>query len=152
MNKNLIETVMGAVVLGVAIVFVWIFYTTTQIQTVNGYRITALFTKVGGLQSGSDVRVNGINVGKVTDRRLSEDFDAVVTMTIDDAVRLPADTSAVVTGDGLLGGTYIRLLPGRSAEKLAPGGRLAKTEDFKTIEDQVGEIIFLATGGSNGRN
>ena len=31
--------------------------------------------------------------------------------------------------------------------KLAPGGKLARTEDYKSLEDQVGEVIFLATGG-----
>lgn len=152
MNKNMAETVLGGVVLIVAGAFLWIFYQTTQIQTVNGYEIKALFTKVGGLQPGSDVRVNGINVGSVVERRLNDDYDAVVVMTIESDIKLPDDTSAIVTGDGLLGGKYVRLKPGRSTTFLTNGGQLKTTEDFKTIEDQVGEIIFLATGGSGDGN
>lgn len=145
LGRNLAESVMGAVVLIVAAVFVWLFYTTTQIQAVSGYKVTAIFAKIGGLQRGSDVRVAGINVGTVTDRRLSKNFDAVVDMTIKPEVKLPDDTVAVITSDGLLGGKYVRLKPGKSKARLADGGTITKTEDYKTLEDQVGEIIFLAT-------
>jgi phospholipid/cholesterol/gamma-HCH transport system substrate-binding protein len=30
---------------------------------------------------------------------------------------------------------------------IAAGGKVSRTKDFKSLEDQVGEIIFLATGG-----
>ena len=44
---------------------------------------------------------------------------------------------ATIGSEGILGGKYIRLKPGQAAETLPEGG----------LEDQVGEIIFLATGG-----
>ena len=47
---------------------------------------------------------------------------------------------------------YVRLEPGRYENTLAPGGIISRTKDYRSLEDQVGEIIFLATGGdgSNG--
>lgn len=146
MGRNAVETVMGAVVILVAAGFVYIAYNTASIKTVSGYPVTAAFAKVGGLGKGADVRISGIKVGTVTDVTLDTvTFDAVVTMSIDPSVKLPADTEAAIDSEGMLGGMYVRLLPGTTKERLAEGGRVAKTRDHRSLEDQVGEIIFLAT-------
>ncbi len=80
-----------------------------------GYPIGAVFAKIGGLNVGSDVRINGIKVGTVTDRSLdSKTYDAVVTMSVEKSIHLPADTVAVVASEGPLGGKYIQLEPGKS--------------------------------------
>ena len=70
MGRNAIETVMGAVVLVVAGMFVFFAYNTAQVKSVSGYEIKASFYKIGGLSVGSDVRINGIKVGTVTSRFL----------------------------------------------------------------------------------
>ena len=94
------------------------------------------------------MRINGIKIGTVLDRVLDpQTFEAVVIMSIRPDVKLPKDTVATIGSEGILGGKYIRLKPGQAAETLPEGGRIAKVEDFKSLEDQVGEIIFLATGG-----
>ncbi len=147
-GRNLVETVLGAVVLMVAGIFVYFFQQTAQVRATQGYAVTASFAKIGGLAKGSDVRISGIKVGTVTSQRLDpKTFDAMVTMTIATEVKLPADTTAVVDSEGILGGKYVRLEPGRAAESIPPGGPIRKTRDYRSLEDQVGEIIFLATGG-----
>ncbi|MAI12178.1 MAG: outer membrane lipid asymmetry maintenance protein MlaD, partial [Rhodospirillaceae bacterium TMED167] len=79
MQRNLAETVMGAVVLIVAGLFLYFFMTTAQIQTVQGYSVSARFGNIGGLQAGSDVRISGIAVGSVLDRSIDpETYEAVV--------------------------------------------------------------------------
>lgn len=148
MGRNLVETVMGAVVLLVAGVFVFFAYEMAHVETVRGYALEATFYKIGGLTAGSDVRVNGIKVGTVSDRRLDPDtYDAIVSMTISSEVRLPVDTVAAIGSEGLLGDKYIRLRPGTEHEFIQPGGAITRTEDYQSLEDQVGRIIFLATGG-----
>ncbi len=150
MKRNAVETILGAVVLLVAGMFVYFAYSTAQVKAVNGYRINANFYKIGGLTTGSDVRVSGIKVGTVTESRLDPaTFDAVVEMSITPTVRLPKDTVASIGSEGIVGGKYINLRPGSSKEFIADNGKISKTRDFKSLEDQVGEIIFLATGGSN---
>ncbi len=148
MGRNLIETVMGAVVLLVAGLFVFFAYDLAQVETARGYEVKANFLRIGGLTRGSDVRISGIKVGTVLDARLDPaTFDAVVTLAMVPDVKLPADTQASIDSDGLLGGKYVRLEPGQAAERIADGGTIAKTKDYRSLEDQVGEIIFLATGG-----
>ena len=146
--RNLVETVLGAVVLAVAGLFVYFFYQTAQVRAVEGYPVTAAFAKIGGLAKGNDVRISGIKVGTVVAQRLApKTFDAIVTLSIARDVRLPADTIASVDSEGILGGKYIRLEPGRATDAIAPGGAIQRTKNYRSLEDQVGEIIVLATGG-----
>lgn len=148
MGRNAIETVMGAAVLVVAVMFVYFATTTAQIKAVQGYEITARFFKVGGLTKGSDVRVSGIKIGTVTSNTLDPvTFDAVVSMSIRPDILLPTDTVATIASSGMLGDKYVMLIPGEAAEKMSAGDVIADTKDFRSLEDQVGEIIFLATGG-----
>lgn len=151
MRRNLAETVMGAVVLIVAGAFLYFFFTTAQIKTQGGYQVSVTFSKVGGILAGSDVRISGINVGTVSKVTLDpKTYLAIVTMTLKPEVKLPHDSIALVASNGLIGGNYVRIKPGRATNYVASGGTLEKSEDFKTLEDQVGEIIFLATGGDTG--
>jgi len=149
MGKNIVETVMGGVVLLVAAGFLFIALNTAQVQSVDGYTVDAAFLKIGGLQKGSDVRMNGIKIGSVEESKLDpETYDAVISMTIRPDLKLPADTMASVVSGGLIGGKYVRLEPGADRVNYIPnGGRIENTKDFRSLEDQVGEIIFLATGG-----
>ena len=147
MRRNLIETVMGAVVLLVAGLFLWVAYTTAHVGAPAGYAVTATFGRAGGIAVGSDVRISGIKIGSVTDRRLdTKNFEAVVTMTIAQDVALPEDTIASIANEGPLGGRYVRLEPGNASTPIPAGGRIRETRGFRSLEDQVGEIIFLATG------
>lgn len=150
-RRNPIETVLGAVVLVIAAMFLVFAYTASDLRAVTGYDVTATFLKVGGLTRGSDVRISGINVGTVTDQRLDpQTFEAKVTMSIAADVALPTDTTAAIVSDGLLGGKYVNLVPGRATERIPAGGAVARTRDFQSLEDLVGEIIFLATNSGSG--
>ncbi|MBO6949479.1 MAG: outer membrane lipid asymmetry maintenance protein MlaD [Rhodospirillales bacterium] len=148
MKKNAVETILGAVVLVTAIVFLVFALNTAQVRAVEGYKVTAAFFKVGGLTNGSDVRINGIKVGTVNDLSIDAGtFDAVVSMSVRSDVKIPADSVAAIGSAGIIGSKFISIQPGGAKEYLADGGKIARTKDFKSLEDQVGEIIFLATGG-----
>ena len=150
MGRNVIETIMGAAVLLVAGFFVYFAYNTAQIKAVSGYELNARFYKIGGLGKGSDVRISGIKVGTVLENRLDPvSFDAVVVLSIRPDVKLPADTVASIASSGMLGDKYIQLVPGSDATILEAGSDITKTKDYRSLEDQVGEIIFLATGGDD---
>lgn len=146
MGRNLIETIMGGVVLLVAGFFLVFAYRHADLGEVEGYTLQAQFASVGGLEVGSDVRINGIKVGTVTGHSLDPaTYNAVVQMSIMPSIRLPADTVATIATEGLLGGKFIKIEPGRQAERIADGGTITQTKDFKSIEEMVGELIFLAT-------
>ncbi len=146
MTRNIIETVLGAVVLVVAGLFLAFAYSTTDIRPVTGYSVTARFNAVDGLAEGSDVRVGGVKIGSVVAQSVDmTDFRAVVRMTIRPDIRLPEDSVATVSSEGLLGGKYIRIDPGASTTMLAHNGEFANTRDIISLEEMLGKVIFLVT-------
>ncbi|MDG2270058.1 MAG: MlaD family protein [Alphaproteobacteria bacterium] len=146
MKRGAVETILGALVLVVAVGFVVLGARAIDVQSDDGYELSARFLKVGGLERGSDVRISGVKVGSVIERKLdAENFEAVVTFSVRSDIALPADTEAGVTGEGLLGGKYLRLFPGQSEETLSAGQEISRTRDYQALEDTVSEIIFLAT-------
>ena len=146
MGRNLIETIMGAVVLAVAGFFLVFAYNHANIKTIDGYEVSATFASVGGLDTGADVKINGIKIGTVASQTLDPvTYDAVVKLSVAHGIKLPADTVAAISSEGLLGGKFVKLVPGKSETMIAAGGALGPSKNFKSIEEMVGQLIFLAT-------
>jgi phospholipid/cholesterol/gamma-HCH transport system substrate-binding protein len=148
MTRNLLETLLGAVVLIGAVGFLAFAYSSSQVKESGGYQLLARFDKIDGLERGSDVRISGIKVGTVVDQTLDpETYRAEVRFSVRDEVRLPADTSAAVVSNGLLGGKYLALVPGGDIEMLEPGDEVTLTQSAVNLEDLIGHMIFSQTGG-----
>ena len=73
-------------------------------------------------------------------------------MSLSSDIPLPVDSEAVIVGDGLVGDKFIKIIPGHSKEFLKDGDNLQNTKDFKTLEDMVGEIIFMVTDDGSDQN
>ena len=100
MRKKPVETIMGIVVLVIALLFLIFAYRVSDLQVVKGYTLSADFMKVGGLSIGSDVRINGIKVGTVTAQKLNnEDYTVNVNFSIAGDVLLPKDSTVAIVGD-----------------------------------------------------
>ena len=147
MNKKPVETIMGIVVLLVAVLFLLFAYRVSDLQVVKGYELNAKFFKVGGLSVGSDVRINGVKIGTVTSQKLSpEDYMVDVVLSISPEIKLPEDSVVSITNDGLMGNKFVKIEPGQSKTTLNAGDEIKKTQDFETLEDLIGKFIFKATG------
>jgi phospholipid/cholesterol/gamma-HCH transport system substrate-binding protein len=151
MQRNIVETILGAVVLLVAAGFVFFFYRTTDIKPATGYEITASFEKVDGLETGSPVRIGGVRVGQVLGFELDKkNYRAVVHMNIDNGIDLPVDTSAVITSAGLLDGKYMTLQPGNDEEILKPNGKIEYTQTTPSLEQMLGQFVFSMNKNKEG--
>ena len=147
MSGNVIETVMGAVVLVVAALFLFFAYTTSQMRTVDGYTVTAQFTRVDGIRDGSDVRIAGVKVGSITAENLDpKTYLATLKMSINPEYKLPEDTVAEVISSSLLGDKYMALVPGGSDKNIPPGGQIKYTQATASLEDLIGQMIFSQAG------
>ena len=143
MGGNLVETLVGAVVLAVAAVFVVFAVTRTDVGAVAGYEVIAKFDRIDGLSVGADVRVSGIKVGTVIDQRLDlETYLAVVRMSIDPAVLIPTDSSAAIVSDGLLGDKFMSVTVGGEEEMLEPSDEIRYTQASISIEQLIGKFVF----------
>ena len=143
MSRSVAETIMGTIVLGIAVAFIVFAYTRSSVATVTGYEIQAKFTRIDGLVNGADVRVGGIKVGSVVDQRLDpETYQAILRMSIAEEVGLPMDSTAAVVSDGLLGGKYVNLEPGGADEMMPPGHTIVYTQSSIMIEQLIGKFVF----------
>ena len=117
----------------------------------GGIELSARFDKIDGLPSGADVRIAGVKVGSVTGTRINpETFQAEVTLRVGSGIRLPADSSAEITSEGLLGGKYVSIVPGGSDRILASGGRITETQGSVSLESLLGRFIFSVTQMNSG--
>ena len=155
MRRNMIETVMGAVVLLVAVAFIVVAFRSASLSNGGrgGYEVTVEFNDASGLVAGTDVRMAGVKIGSVMEQRLNPDtYFAVVTLGISDTVRLPRDTSARIIPDGLLGGNYVALEPGGDDDYIADGGRISYSQGSINVVDLLGRFIFSAAEAGSGGN
>lgn len=151
MRRNVIETIMGAAVLLIAVIFVVFAFSSTGVGTVNGYRVTASFDNAQGITAGTDVRMSGVKIGTVMQQKLNpETYFADITMSIDESIELPADTSARIVPEGLLGGNYINLEPGGAEDTIPQGGRIQYTQGAVNLVDMIGRLMF--SSGENSSN
>ncbi len=90
--------------------------------TVDAY---ALLDNSGGVDKGSPVIVNGLDVGTVTDVRLTTERQIRVAFSVDPSTDLRSDASVRPGGIAALGGVTLALDPGIASEPLPNGGRVA---------------------------
>lgn len=155
MSGNLVESIIGAVVLVVSAWFLHFAYERTEMSAGgDGYSLSARFDQVGGLALGSDVRLSGIKVGTITGQELDPaTFQAVVHFSVESNVELPLDTAAAITSEGLLGGSYLTLIPGGYDEVLADGDEIEETQDAVDLVGLIGKFMYGGdSSGSAGSN
>ena len=147
MSRNIVETVLGAVVLVVAIGFLTWAYTKSDVGDPGGYELVAMFDRADGLDVGGDVRISGIKVGRILSQSLDPaTYRAEVRFSVASDVELPEDSSAAIVSSGLLGGKYLSLVPGAEDFMLADGDEILLTQSSVNLEDLIGRFVFNQDG------
>jgi phospholipid/cholesterol/gamma-HCH transport system substrate-binding protein len=72
-----------------------------------------------------------------------------VHMNIRDDIKIPDDSSLIVTSAGLLGSSYISLTPGGSDKMLAAGGMIQNSQGSVDLMGLVGRFIGGGGGGQS---
>src|SRR6185312_1224781 len=146
-NQNTIaESLIGAAVVAVAAAFLAFSYYRTGGGSLAGYEVNAKVAKADGLAVGTDVRLAGIKVGTVSDLTLDpKTYLVTVHMNIRNDIKLPVDSSVLVTQSGFLGGQYLSITPGGDEQMMAAGSFF---ENAQGSIDVMGLVGRFATGGS----
>jgi len=147
MKRNIIETVLGAIVLLVAGAFLLYGSSATDAGEVSGYTVVAKFNEVGALKKGDDVRIGGVKVGSVEDVTLDpKTYRANASLSIMDDIKIPADSSARISSEGLMGGAYVAIDVGGDDDTIDRGGSIIYTQDAQNLEQLLGKFIFSLDG------
>ena len=133
MSKKAPSTTQLLVITGFALscfgilLFLWITFGGPTPFKAKSYEVTIPFDEAAQLAQQSDVRISGVNVGKVKNIERDPGKLAIATIEIDDKYApIPKDTRAILRTKTLLAETYVELTPGnRNGPKLAGRRRAA---------------------------
>lgn len=142
-RESISETLVGAAVVAAAGAFlVYALGNTGAGAGGGGYQLSARFGDVGGLAPGADVRVAGVKVGAVSRVDLDpQTYFARVQLRVDPAVKLPSDSTARISSDGLLGGSHLAIEPGAADAMLVNGGEITNTQGAVDLFGLIGRAI-----------
>ena len=147
MGRNIVETIVGALVLIVAGTFVFYAFAKSDRGAMDGYDVVARFGRIDGLKRGADVTLSGVKVGSVTGFDLDrKSYQAVVRMSVSSAIRLPTDTNAKIVSESLLGGMIVVLEPGADKSMIGAGGEIANTQDSVPLSELIAKFMFGGAG------
>lgn len=102
------------------LLFIWLSFGGATPLRPEGYRFVAFFDDATQLASQGDVRISGVNVGRVTELTVEEGTTRAELEIDHDVAPVPVDTRATLREKTLLGETYVELTPGTPPER---GGR-----------------------------
>jgi phospholipid/cholesterol/gamma-HCH transport system substrate-binding protein len=145
MNKshNYFDFLIGTIVLLFAIGFFTYSFKSSKISSNNGYDIFAKFDNADGITIGSDIKIAGIKIGSIIEQNLDEKTSkANLKMNISSTVKIPADSSAKIVSEGLLGAKYISISLGGDEEILQNGQEISFTQSSLNFEELLGKFIF----------
>jgi len=113
----------------------------------DAIHVKALFGNAAGINVGTDVRVAGLKVGAVTAQKLDpQSYQVETTLAIDPSVKIPADSSAAITSEGLLGGNFVALVPGGDPTPLKNGDTIMDTQGAVDLMSMVGQFVNKSGG------
>jgi phospholipid/cholesterol/gamma-HCH transport system substrate-binding protein len=145
-GRNIVETIVGALVLVVAGAFVVYAFGKSDRTSPDGYEVVARFGRIDGLKRGSDVTLSGVKVGTVTGFDLdTKTYRAVVHIGLSKSVQLPTDTNAKIVSESLLGGMVVVLEPGADTKMIAAGGEVGNTQDSIPLTELIAKFVFGGT-------
>ena len=136
MKINFLDAFLGFTVLLITGLFIFYVYMIldTKLFKSDGFRLHARFENIDGIVTGSKVKLSGVNIGTVKSISLEPDsYYAFITMNFDKKFSFPDDTEASVQLEGLLGGSYISILPGGSDVMLLNGQEILYTQGSTSL-------------------
>jgi len=120
------------------------------------WKLYATFDNIGGLKTGSPVRVGGVVIGRVVDITLDpKNYSPRVSMDIEDKYNNIPDTSSLaVRTSGLLGEQYLAMNvgfddPDMGTAMLKDGSTLQDTKSAMVLEDLIGQFLYKSGDGND---
>jgi len=119
------------------------------------WSLSAEFDNIGGLKTGSPVKIGGVVIGRVTNISLADGtLTPKVTLAIDEQYlnKIPDSSSLAIRTQGLLGEQYLALNLGFSDPELGTsmlqnGGKITDTKSAMVLEDLIGQFLYKSNDG-----
>ncbi|AEK60343.1 outer membrane lipid asymmetry maintenance protein MlaD [Collimonas fungivorans] len=107
------------------------------------YPVITKFDNIGGLKVRASVRSAGVVVGRVASINFDDkNFQAIVTLNMDQRYQFPEDSSAKILTSGLLGEQYIGIEAGGATKNLVAGDRIKLTQSAIVLENLISQFLY----------
>ena len=146
MSENRLEIAVGGVVLALAVGFAAFLAQSTGLSgSSSSYPISASFRSAEGISVGTDIRLAGVKIGTISGLKLnSETYRAESILSVRNDVRIPDDSALTVASEGLLGGSFIEVIPGASLDYLEAGDEIIDTQGSVSLIQLL--LKFVSSG------
>jgi len=144
-SEHTTEVLVGGAVLAVAVGFmVYAGQVTGFTGGQREYTLSASFRSADGIGTGTDVRMAGVKVGRVTSIALDPaTYRAATMFSVQEGIDVPDDSAVAISSEGLLGGNYVEILPGGSPFYYSPGDEIEFTQGSVSL---VSLLMKFVTG------
>ena len=144
MSESRLEVLVGIVVLALSAWFLWYLLEDKSALSSGGtYEVSASFDSAQGVSVGSDIRIAGVKIGEVTGMALNTDqLIADLQLSVQSGVKIPDDSQAAITAEGLLGGYFVEIVPGGSFTSLESGDEIFDTQSHVGLMQLLTNIFF----------
>ena len=136
MKANILEVVLGFVVIILSIFFLTLIYIKVDFFSLNQdkFSLAAKFDNINGIVVGSRVKMSGVDVGVVDEISIDLDsYEAIVSISFKEKINFPDDSEASIQTDGLLGGSYVSIIPGGSDVFLSNNQEIIYTQGATSL-------------------
>ncbi len=156
MEKQTSNTIRLGIFVTIAIsLFIAAIYYIGNRQNLFGtsFRITTVFNNINGLQTGNNVRYNGINVGSVEAIFIESDSTVRVNLALQEEMKnfIKSDATATIGSDGLVGNMLVNINPGKggllpveNGGEIASFTRIDPNDLLKTLGNTNENIAILS--------
>ena len=107
------------------------------------YNVTARFDNIGGLKPQTAIKSAGVVVGRVESITFDDkNFQASVTLALQNRYSFPKDSSLKILTSGLLGEQYIGIEAGAEAKNLEQGDVITSTQSAVVLENLISQFLY----------
>ena len=138
MKSHIFEFIVG---LGVILVAGWFLLSivskSDQLSSIGDTtKYFASFNDVSGISVGSEIKLAGVNVGKVLELKLDNtNYLVEMVLGINREIQIPNDSEIIITSEGLLGSSYVSISPGGSDIFLEANENFSFTQSSLSINN-----------------
>ena len=134
---------MGIVVVLTALLFLIFGLSLEKKYSSGKIVLSAIFENVSGLNVGDKVKLSGIDIGKITNFELEKDaFEVRIKFDIDKNLKIPDDSSAIISSVSLFGGKFLDIIPGNSEVFLKNNSIIYDTKSSLSFTEMIGKMIL----------
>ena len=134
---------MGFSVILIAMLFLFFGFSLENNINYKKISISAIFDNVTGLSIGDKVKISGITVGKIKNFKLEkEEFEVMVELEVDKQIKIPDDSTAIISSSSLFGGKFLEIIPGSSEIFLKDKSVIYDTQTSLSFTELIGKMIM----------